>query len=255
MRVRGAEDDVHDLGVLGDDGRQGLDGILQPLARREQPERQHDLPPLDAELVFEEVRVDEGHVRDAVGDRDDLLQGNVVDVVEDLVGHLAHDDQAVAQAGDADQHGVLLVGGVLEHGVQRGHQRATETLEHRQDVGPARAPVDAVLVLHADGGDLRDVEEVGRKAVVGLHVLADLEPDAVGIGIALRHVVHGHGEHVVSRGALFGDGFAEVVRERRDAASPGEIVTHERDGISLATDVWDGHRFSSSFRSPRRGDL
>jgi hypothetical protein len=83
-------------------------------------------------------------------------------------------------------------------------------------------------VLHAGALDLVDVQEVGGVPVLVQAVLGHLEPDAVGVGVALGDVVH-RDRDAVGTGGLFGHRFAEVGREGRDPALPGQIVPDERD--------------------------
>ena len=84
VRVGLAHDDVHDVGKLPDDLRQGAQGVLDALVRRKQPERQQHLLADYPELILEVIRIGERHVRDAVGDQVDLGGRGLVDVAQEL---------------------------------------------------------------------------------------------------------------------------------------------------------------------------
>ena len=76
--------------------------------------------PSDVELVLVEIGIDEGKIRDAVGDEVDLVGGYAVDMLEFLATALAHHDEARGERGDFLQHAALLRVGFVEHGVERG---------------------------------------------------------------------------------------------------------------------------------------
>ena len=80
IRMRGAEDDVDDVGKLANDLRQRLERVLDPFVRREQAERESDVLPLDAELFLEAVRIDERHVGNAMRDDVDLRGGHAINI-------------------------------------------------------------------------------------------------------------------------------------------------------------------------------
>jgi len=84
-----AEDDVDDVGVLFQDGRQGLDDRLDALVGRQQAEGQEHSLALHAKVVLVEARVNEGHVGDAVGN---LVRRDAIDALQKARAALAHDD-------------------------------------------------------------------------------------------------------------------------------------------------------------------
>jgi len=233
VRVRGAQDHVDDVGKLLDHFRQGPNGVLDALARPQQAERQHDQPALDAELVLVERRVYERHVRDAVGDHDDLARVHSVDLVQEDLGQFGHHDHPGAEAAYLRHDAFLAAVRLLEDGVERRHQRAPEPLKHRQDVRAVATPEDPVLMLKTDHRRVGDVHEFGGPAVVGQGGLADLEADLVGIPISLRDVVdRGHAASVAVSGGP-GHRVAQIVGERRDAALAGQVIGGEDDPRSV----------------------
>ena len=76
VRVRRPEHDVDHLGMGRDDGRQGLDDVLDPLVRRQQAEGEQHLVAFDAEAMLALARG--GHLRNAVRNDVDLRRGHAV---------------------------------------------------------------------------------------------------------------------------------------------------------------------------------
>ena len=72
MRMRGADDEIDHVGVLGEDRRQGRDDILDAFVGGQQAEAEQDVFAFDAEQILMKARVDEGHIGNAVRNQIDL---------------------------------------------------------------------------------------------------------------------------------------------------------------------------------------
>ena len=77
VRMRGAEDDVHDVGVDGEDRRQRVDDMLDAFVAGQQAERQDHGLAVDAQPVL--ARGIDRHVRNPVRNEIDLIGGYAVD--------------------------------------------------------------------------------------------------------------------------------------------------------------------------------
>ena len=250
-RVRGAEDDVDRVGVPLDDLRHGLDGVLKPLAGRQQPEGEQDLAPLDAVLVLVERGIDEGDVRDAVGDDADLLVGDVVDLAEHAVPAAGHGDQRLGELDQLIEDGALVVVGLGEDGVQRRDHRQADLAEEGQQVRSGAAAEDAELVLDRDGLDVLEAQEFGGLPVVGEVRLAELKGDVIRIGVAAGPVGDSDGV-AVDLGERVGDGAAEVVGEGGDAALARRVGAEEGEAVQ-ADVLADGGAGHVAHGQPRVG--
>ena len=93
-RMRGADDEVDEIGIRRDEGRQGADDGLDALVRPQQAEGEEHALPGDAEARLEPLLVARRHVRDAVGDDLDARNRQLVASREQVGGDLAHDDDA-----------------------------------------------------------------------------------------------------------------------------------------------------------------
>ena len=248
IRMRGAEDDVDDVGELADHLRQRLEGVLDPLVRREQAEREDDVLPLDAELFLRRVGIDERHVGNAVGDDVDLRRGDAVDVEQELAAALRHHDESRGELGQFPQHAALIGRGLFQHGVERRHHRHADVAQQREDVPPRLAAEDAVLVLQRDDVDVAEVEKVGR-AAIGIEVLLlELELHFPRVVVAFGDVVDRH-DAAVDRRVLGGDRAEQVGGEGGDAALARQVVADEAEfaEISIAN-----HRALTSKRATVR---
>jgi hypothetical protein len=132
-----------------------------------------------------------------------------IDRAEQLGGAFRHDHAACRLGAQRGQHGTLRVRGPTGNGVESGHDRNVQALDHVQDVGAVRAPEDAELVL-----DRHDVYAAGGDPVCG---------SAVVVAIVAAHSVphfNGIAEGVagaVDRDDLAGaDRFDQVPGEGRD---------------------------------------
>jgi len=228
VRVGGAEHHVDQVRIAPEHLRQGPDDVLDALVRGKQAERQQNGLALQAELVFEKIRVDERHVGNSVRNEIDLFLGNSVNIAGEFHPPPRHHHHPVAQLRDLLEHPPLVFVRLPEHGVEGGHHRHAQLAQHRQDVASRRSPEDAVLVLHADKIHVVDVEEIRRAQVGGDLVLLQLEADALRVVVALGPVVDRDGDdRQVRRDA--GKRLAQVRGEGGDAALPRQVIADHGD--------------------------
>ena len=114
VRVRRAEHDVQQVGMLRDHRGQRVDDRLDPLVGGEQAERQHDLAAFPAELVLEHGGIEQVAIGHAVRDHDDLARIGTVDALENIAATLGHDDHAGGAAQQAFEHAALIGVGLFE---------------------------------------------------------------------------------------------------------------------------------------------
>ncbi len=106
---------------------------------------------LHAKLILVEIRVDERHVENAMGDQVDLLLRHIVDVLQDALAAFAHHHETRRKDAQLLQHPALIrarrssriVCRVVMTGIRKSRRSARMKL-------PARAAVNSVLVLEAD---------------------------------------------------------------------------------------------------------
>ena len=84
VRMRGARDQVDDILVLGQNLRQRLYDVLDPLVRREQTEGQQNCLPFDAESVLKEIGIEERQIRHSMRNRVDLAARNPKNFLQNL---------------------------------------------------------------------------------------------------------------------------------------------------------------------------
>jgi hypothetical protein len=220
LGVGGAEDDVEQVGVGGDDGRQGVDDVLDALVRAQQPEGHEDGPALGPDGRLGGVGVGERDVGHAVGDHDHLRTLDAIagpQQVDGLVGQ-HHQDVRSRRHGP---EGVALVGRRGgEHRVQRGDHGDPQVVEQLGQVAAGRAAEDAELVLDAHHVDVALLDELGCGPVVAELAGLDLEDHVgpVGVGPPALGEGHLHGGGGRLEG---GEGAPQVVGEGGDAAAPG----------------------------------
>ena len=225
VRMRRAEHDVYGVGMLGQDGRKGVDDVLDPLVGREEPEGEDERPPFHAEAV---LASGERHVRNPVRDDVDLLRGDAVDVAEELSSAGGHDHQAIGQRGDLIHHAPLVQVRRGENRVKRRYDRHPQLAQKREQMTAGLSAEDPVLVLHGDHVDGVHVEEIGRARVRAVVAVGELEADALRIIVLVPPVVHGQHE-AVEIGARGGDRIAQIGGECGDAALARQVIAEQRN--------------------------
>src|ERR1039458_879212 len=77
-------DDVHNVLVFGQNLRQRLNHVFDPFIRREQAEREKYSLAFDPKSVLIEVRIEEGQVRNSVGNHVNFATGHFEDFLQEL---------------------------------------------------------------------------------------------------------------------------------------------------------------------------
>jgi len=100
-----------------------------------------------------------------VGDHLDLGGGGLVDVPQEPLALLRHHHEPGRELDELPHHAPLIGVGVLQHGVQGGHDGDVHLAQEGEQVAAGRPSEDAELVLDADHVDVADAQEVRRPAV------------------------------------------------------------------------------------------
>ena len=226
LRVRGAEHDVEQVGVLGHDRRERLDDDLDALARRQQPEREQHGAAARDDALLGRLLVEVGADGDAVRDHPHLRGVDAAALLEQPDRLLGEHDQDVGAGGDPPGGLAQLRRRCCQDGVQGGDDRRADVLEQLVEVRPGVAAEDPELVLDAQDVDVLGVDEGGGRPVVLQVRRPQLEDHLGAVGVRPRVVRHRqlHGGAV---GAGGGERAAQVVGERRDAAASWRRGAHQ----------------------------
>ena len=245
MRVGGSQHHVACGGMLRYHGRQRPDHVLDALVGREQAECEEHVFACHAEAILVEIRIDELHVGNAVGDHVDPVVGDAVDLAEQRAAALRHDGQPGREMEDIAHHPPLIGRGMGENGMERGVDRCPDVAHQFEHVSAGGAAEDAVFVLQGDDVDVREIQELGGP-LVGRHVgVGALEPHLGGILVGSSAVVHRHDETIGLR-EVGSDGVAHVAGERGDAATARGVVADEGDAVENAAGGGGSHGASGS---------
>ena len=207
------DDEVHHLGVPGDDLGQGGDGGLDALAGRDEAEgRQHG-----PTGVVATGGAGQQQVRRPVRDHPDpLLRGDVLGHDHPASGlgeHRGHRGQ-LAQAAE---HRQLLRRRLGEHGVQGDDERLAKGLGELEHGVPRRPAEQPEFVLKHHHVDIGGREHLGGRAVAGWLVPRDCGQQLRPGGD--RHTLVQHGYDVDARAPIGGQhGGAQVTGEDGDPA-------------------------------------
>ncbi len=226
--MRGAQNNVNDIGKLSQNIGQSVEHILDSLVGRKQAEgEQHDLS-FDAELIFEVGWIDESHVRNPMRDRIDLGRRRIVNILQYPTSPLGHDNQP-GRERDQLLHDTPLVGARLtQNGVERRDNGHPQFAQERQNVTAGGSAENAELMLQADDVYVADVEEV-RGTQVGRQVLLfNLEANDFGVFVTVFDVVDRDRKTPALRIPIC-DGGKQVGRERGDPAFARQVVADKGD--------------------------
>jgi hypothetical protein len=125
--------------------RQGVDRVLDALARTEEAPRQQ-LRVLD-ETRIEFIRPVDDRQRRAVRDGDDVTVADVVQPEQAVLRRLRHHDDAIRKRADGFEDRSLVRGRQQGNRVEDHDRRHFEGLEEVDDLIAVYSAVDAVLVL------------------------------------------------------------------------------------------------------------
>ena len=176
--MRGAEHDVDAFGIAREDRGKGIDHVLDPLVRREQPEREDDrrCPRRRADPCSPLARA---AGRDAVGNDVDLAGVDAVDLLEELAPSALITTTRSERRVISSMTRALRAGRLTEDRVSVRHDRHAQLAQQREQDEPALPPKMPYSCWTRDDVDAVDVQKVGR-APVGRDVpLADLEGHAL----------------------------------------------------------------------------
>ena len=245
MWVGGSQHHVPRGGMLLHHGGQRPDHVLDALVGREQAECEEHVFACHAEAILVEIRIDELHVGNAVGDHVDPVVGDAVDLAEQRAAALRHDGQPGREMEDIAHHPPLIGRGMGENGMERGVDRRPDVPHQFEHVSAGGAAKDAVFVLQGDDVDVRKIQELGGP-LVGRHVgVGALEPHLGGILVGSSAVIHRHDETIGLR-EVGSDGVAHVAGERGDAATARGVVADEGDAVENAAGGGGSHGASGS---------
>ena len=186
--MRSPGDHVHDVGMASEDRGQRLDGGLQALARRDQPE--------GGEL--ERVACRPGRCaggdarRGSVRHDAHLARGAGTTFDEKPLRRLGHHDHELRLRAQLRQHLCLVTRRLREHRVQRHDERLRELARERQHVLAVATSEDAELVLEEHDVDVEPPEHPGRADVVAADGLRDRREKAAPLWA--RRLVHDRDE-------------------------------------------------------------
>src|SRR5208282_4253054 len=121
-----ARDDIRDITVVRQNTRQGLYDRFNPLIWREQTEgQQYGFAP-NTESVLVKIRIHKRQIWDSMRDYVNLCRWNSVDLLKELRGMLAHDNEAVGDLCEFDHHAMLVRIRFTQHRMKGGHDRHAE---------------------------------------------------------------------------------------------------------------------------------
>ena len=210
--------------------RQGFDDVLNALAGPDQPEREHDLPAFDTELVFVETGIHEGHVVDAMWDELDLLRLDAVHVDQKLDSPLGHHHQAVGEFCESLHDGPLVGVRFTENSVKGGHRGHAQFAQQGQDVTARRAAEDPELMLQAENINIVDVQKIRGPPIRCDLLLRNLEPHAFGVVVSILRVIDGHHEDL-SLAVRSDECIGQVSSERSNPALTRQRVADACDAL------------------------
>ena len=191
----GAQHHVNHLRADPDHFGQRSDHIFDTLARRNQAEGQRHGFAFHTELVLVKVRIDKGHVRDAVRNEVDFLRWHPIIFAQQTMRPPRHHDHAGGESGDLLQNAALFGIRLFQDGVKGCHQGDLQLAQQRQNVSARESAEDAIFVLQADHLGLAEVQKV-RRALIRFEVLLDeFEAHLLRVVVAFRNVADRNHRH------------------------------------------------------------
>jgi len=185
-----------------------------------------------AELVLIEIRIDKGHVENAVGNEINLFGWDIVNLLQHLGASLAHDDETGGKYGEFLQDAALIGAGALQNGVERCDDWNSQIAQKCEDEAAGRTTEDAILMLQTNDVSVAEVQVIGRAPVRIEVVFSELKAHLAGIFVALRQIVD-RGDEAFRFGKLLGHGLAQIIGESRNTAFPREVIANKGDFLDI----------------------
>jgi len=174
-RMCHAEHNIHDIRIGLDNLRHGPEHHFDALALANQAERQDGPLSLQTELVLVVVAVNEGQVRNSMGDESGFLRVDSVNLAQHSHPALVHSHDEIGTLTYVRHRPVILGRGLIENRVERGDDGRFESLEQQAQIGTGFPAKKTELVLHRNQIHMAEVDVVGRTDIVPANILANLE--------------------------------------------------------------------------------
>ena len=199
-----------------------------PLFGLSKPNVKQQAPARHAEFGFQSLLIGLAiHDRNAVRNDPHAPTAHAVRAREKILGDLAHHHELHAFRGQFPHDRRLILGRVLEDGVQRNDGGHAQRVHEIEDVAAVVAAEDAVLVLDANQAHAAVVHELGSARVVGLDVLPNLELDLGRILVLAARF--GDGQHHREHAPFIGsNSTGEIASKGGDSATTRTVRADER---------------------------
>src|SRR2546426_601768 len=115
-------------------------------------------------------------------------------VLQDLLGRLAHDDDARGKRQDLLHDPPLVCTGLAENRMKGGNDGHLERAQQWQDMTAGRPAKNAEFMLERDYPDVADIQEIGGPFITSEVLFLDLESHLRRIIVALLQIVDRHHE-------------------------------------------------------------
>ena len=145
--MRCTDNPVHDIGVLLNNGRQGVDHGLETLAGAEQSESHHHAPPRKAELDLVLCFAAERTIGRTMGDDRDPAGIDLIKIAQEQLGVPGHYHHARSTPQEMLKHGALLDRRLGQHRMQRNDQWRGHAVDQIEDHVASIATEYPVLML------------------------------------------------------------------------------------------------------------
>ena len=193
-RMRGADDEVHDVREPANHGGQRSDHRLDAFVAAEQPEREEQPSSRHAELGLEHLPIGAASQHgNSMRNDPHFRSAHAVRAREQVSCNLAHYNELLAALPHLPHDCRLILRRTLENRVKRDHCRHAQRVDEIEKIAAIVAAENAVLVLNADQPNAAVIDEFRRPGVVGFDVLPELELDLGGVLVVSRGI--GDGEH------------------------------------------------------------
>ena len=249
VRMRRADNSVNHIRMIAHDAGEGFNGMLQPLAGAEQPERHQHRPPFQAKALLESCLPSERPVGCAVFDHVDHRRRRSIHARKDVAGMFGHHHDARGARDQVQHDPALHVGRFSENRVKGEHERRGNLIGKIADHLAALAAKNSELVLDPDGVHAAVVDLLRGGAVRGWIVRRD-HAGCTAVLHRLRGIVdHIHIESEPRTKRL--QGLRNVGGERGNPAPARRVAAHKCQPERIRLNA---HRHTSC-RNRKRGHL